>query len=235
MAQPAGGYRIVELRRFPVKAMSGESLTSVELEPRGFRGDRWYAVEDDAGHFASGKNTNRFRRHDAVFDYRAETRPDGTVEVIGRGGSWRVGHDALDDELSRVFGTAVRVTAEAQVSHFDAAPVSIIGTASLQWCAREFGIEADARRLRANVLIETDEPFVEETWAGHRVQAGTAVLRVSRTAERCRMIDIAHDDVTPHDRWLKPLGEHRDLQLAVYAEVLQAGRLDASDRLWPLG
>jgi uncharacterized protein YcbX len=37
--------RVLELRRYPVKAMGGESLQSVRLDARGLEGDRWFAVE----------------------------------------------------------------------------------------------------------------------------------------------------------------------------------------------
>ncbi len=99
---------VVAIRRYPVKSMGGEALDRAEIDDRGLIGDRWFAVEDQDGHFASGKRTRRFRRRDQVFNYRASTEGDGKITVSGNGGSWIVGHAALDDELSRVMGTAVR-------------------------------------------------------------------------------------------------------------------------------
>jgi hypothetical protein len=72
---------VISLRRYPVKSMGGESLGEVELGARGSVGDRWYAVEDDEGSFASGKDTRRFRRRDAVFEYAAHTEPGGRERV----------------------------------------------------------------------------------------------------------------------------------------------------------
>jgi len=63
--------KIVEIRRYPVKAMGGESLNSVEVDPRGLVGDRWFSVVDVEGKLATGKNSRRFRRFDEIFDYRA--------------------------------------------------------------------------------------------------------------------------------------------------------------------
>jgi uncharacterized protein YcbX len=51
-----------EIRRYPVKAMGGESLDSVQVEARGVLGDRRYAVVDGDGKLASGKHSRRFRR-----------------------------------------------------------------------------------------------------------------------------------------------------------------------------
>lgn len=65
------------LRCYPVKSMAGEDLTTAQFGPRGIQGDRWLAVSDDQGHFASGKNTRRFRRRDGVFAFSAVTRNDG--------------------------------------------------------------------------------------------------------------------------------------------------------------
>ena len=92
---------VVSVRRYPVKAMGGESPAVVELDARGVVGDRWYAVLDGDGRFASGKNTRRMRRHDEVFGYRATTDDDGRVRVTGAGGSWTVGDRALDQEIGR--------------------------------------------------------------------------------------------------------------------------------------
>jgi uncharacterized protein len=226
-------YPVVALRRFPVKAMGGEAVDTADLDERGLLGDRWYAVTDDEGHFATGKNSRRFRRHDEIFEYTATTRADGTVEVTGRGGSWTAGHDALDDELSRAFGAGVRVLPEQQVSHYDAAPVSLVGTASLRWCRDELGIDADWRRLRSNILIETDDPFVEDGWVGRPLRVGSTTLLVTETTERCRMIDVAHDGFEPRDRFLKALGERRELMLAVYAEVVEPGTIAVGDEVRP--
>lgn len=225
--------RVTSLRRYPVKSMGGEDLEAVELDRRGLVGDRWLAVQDEQGHFASGKATARFRRRDAVFDYRAATDPHGAVRVIGAGGSWVAGDAALDAELSAAMGAQVQVTAESEVPHQDAGSVSLIGTATLAWCAQHLGVDADPRRLRVNVVFESDEPFVEETWVGRPVRIGAAVLTVARRIERCRTIDVAQDGAAAQQRWLTALAEHRDLRVAVYADVTAPGRISVGDAVWP--
>jgi len=221
---------VVSLRRFPVKSMGGEALTTVRLDPRGLVGDRWFAVEDDEGRFASGKNTRRFRRRDGVFGYRAATR-DGQVTVTSGSGSWTVGDRALDSELSTALASPVRVRPEAQIPHQDAGAVSLVGAATLRWCAQRWGIDADARRLRPNIVFDGGEPFVEESWVGRRVRIGSAVLTVVARVERCRMIDIVQDGVRPGDRWLTLLAAERQLRLAVYADVALPGTVGVGDEL----
>jgi uncharacterized protein YcbX len=220
---------VTALRRYPVKAMGGESLPRATLDARGLTGDRWYAVVDGDGRFATAKDSRRFRRRDEVFAYAATTGAHGTVEVSRDGWTWRVGDPDLDAELSDRFGDPVRVVQEQGTPHYDAAAVSLVGTATLAWCARELGVDADPRRLRVNVLMETDEPFVEESWPGRTLDVGSARLRVEERIERCRTIDLAQDGVPTTARWLKALGGSRDLCVGIYARVDRPGEIAVGD------
>ena len=224
---------VAEIRRYPVKSMGGEALPRVELDARGLVGDRHYAVVDGDGRFAAGKDSRRFRRRDEVFAYAATTASDGTVRVRRGADGWLAGEQALDDELTARFGDPERVLPEQGVSHFDASPVSIVGTATLDWCARELGVDADRRRLRTNLVVETAEPFDEEGWIGRKLEVGQADppvrLAVVDRVERCRTIDLAQDGVTTTTAWLKALGRSRELCVAVYAEVVAPGAVAVGD------
>jgi uncharacterized protein len=125
----------------------------------------------------------------------------------------------------------VRVTPEGDVPHQDGGAVSLVGSATLRWCADRWGIDADPRRLRANVVVDSDEPFVEETWVGRDLHVGSATLRVVERVERCRTIDLAQDGTTPADRWLTVLGRERDVRVAVYADVVSPGLLTVGDAI----
>ncbi|MCU1690150.1 MAG: hypothetical protein JWN20_2078 [Jatrophihabitantaceae bacterium] len=212
--------------------MGGESVEAVDLDRRGIVGDRWFAVQDDDGYYASGKATKRFRRRDAVFDYRATTDAAGAVRVAGTSGSWLAGDPALDAELSTTMGSAVHVVPESDVPHQDAGSVSLIGTATLAWCAQQLGVDADPRRLRVNVVFESDEPFIEDSWVGQSVRIGATVLTVAQRIQRCRTIDVAQDGAAAERRWLAPLGEQRDLRVAIYADVANPGRIAVGDAVW---
>lgn len=222
---------VVQLRRYPVKSMGGEPLDRVALNERGVVGDRWFAVEDTDGRFASGKNTRRFRRRDAVFGYSAASSATGDVTVTGASGAWKVGDPALEDDLSQAMGVSVRVTPEAEVPHQDMGAVSIIGTATLDWCAERWGIDPDPRRLRVNVVFTSTSPFIEEEWAGRTLSVGTAALRLVERAPRCRTIDIPQDGTLAAGQWLKPLAAERDMFLAMYANVASTGVMAVGDTL----
>jgi MOSC domain-containing protein len=212
--------------------MGGESPPVVVVDERGMQGDRWYAVTDREGRLACGKNSRRFRRRDAVFDWAARTVDDGVV-VRGPAGEWPVGDPALDLALSEAMGEEVRVQAEADAAfgHQDGGQVSLVGTASLAWCRDVLRVDADPRRLRVNVVVETDEPFEEESWIGSALLIGAVVLRPVEQVERCRTIDLAQDGVTSTTPWLNALGGSRDVCLGVYADVVTPGRIQVDELL----
>ncbi len=217
------------LRRYPVKSMGGEALTSVTLDHRGIVGDRWYAVSDEDGRLASGKSTSRFRRRDAVFEYAART-DRGRVIVTGPRESWRVGDADLDRELSAAMDATVRVSAEGEAPHQDAGQVSLVGTASLEWCRHHLEVDVDPRRLRPNVVVATSVPFIEETWVDMTLAVGTAELHVVERIERCRMTDLAQDGLSATTPLLAALATERDLRLGVYCSVEKPGRIAVGDR-----
>ncbi len=66
---------IERLWRYPVKSLLGESCPELSLDRRGVIGDRWFAIQNSKGKFASGKNTRRFCKIEGLFDFQA--RYDG--------------------------------------------------------------------------------------------------------------------------------------------------------------
>lgn len=222
--------KIAEIRRYPVKSMGGESLESVDVDARGLVGDRWFAVVDAVGKLGSGKNSRRFRRFDEIFEYNAEMA-DGDTRVVGPSGSWLVGDGQLEHVLSDHVGVEVAVRAEAGTPHQDAGQVSIVGTASLDWCREHLGVDGDRRRIRPNLVVSTTEPFVEEGWGGATIRVGGVELTVVERIERCRMVDIAQEGLAEQPGWLKALGRERDLCLGIYADVAGVGSVTVGDRV----
>ena len=221
---------IAEIRRYPVKSMGGESLESVDLDARGLVGDRWFSVVDQDGKLGSGKHSARFRRFDEIFEYSASMVADD-VRVVGPAGSWRVGDPELERTLSEHLSAAVHVERETGTPFQDAGQVSLVGTASLDWCRERLDVDGDRRRIRPNLVVSTTEPFVEESWGGATIRVGSVVLEMDRRIERCRMVDIAQDGLPAQRGWLKALGRERDLCLGMYADVTSAGRLALGERV----
>ncbi|WP_406831757.1 MOSC domain-containing protein [Pedococcus sp. KACC 23699] len=228
-AGPAG--RVVALRCFPVKAAGGESLAALEVTPSGVAGDREWAVYDQADKLASGKHTRRLRRMDEVFALVASRRGGDTVLVLPDGTEVVAGESGADTALSTHFREPVRLRREDAIPHQDAAPVSVVGTATLAELGRHEGDgrPLDPRHLRTNIVVETQEPYVEESWVGHEVSIGGVRLRVTDRTERCRMVGVAQVDLPPRPGMLKVVSVHHDLRAGVYAEVVAPGRIALGD------
>lgn len=118
-----------------------------------------------------------------------------------------------------------------------AGPVSLVSTSSLAELARRTGQHRDdGARLRATFVVDTGDasPFVEDGWAGRRLQLGEAVLQVNGPLARCAVVDIrpgvgGRDDVGA----LKAMAIDRvrdgEVQLAVDADVVTPGTVRGGD------
>lgn len=124
---------VSQLWRYPVKSFRGEKLEEVSLDSRGVIGDRAFAVRDANGKFGSGKTTRRFRLLRELFDFSAKIDRDAVVVSAPGGGSFRVGDANLDALLSARYGESLAVVPEGAISHFDAGPVHVLTTSSLEW------------------------------------------------------------------------------------------------------
>jgi uncharacterized protein YcbX len=184
---------VAKLWRYPVKSMLGEDCEHIVLDERGVSGDRLFAVRDADGKLGSGKTTRRFRRIDGLFEYCA----------IDHGDVPRV-------TLSR----------ESHVSHFDAAPLHLLTTASLAWLQGGLSeSRVDERRFRPNVLIDIPgETQLEREWLGKTICIGNEVrLQVRNAKERCVMVGMAQADLPDDARVLRKRAQDARSSFGIYA------------------
>ena len=131
-------------------------------------------------------------------------------------------HAAL---VSEFLGQDVRLAAAPRGGVVFAAPVTLVGTASL----RALGDDVEAARFRATFVVETDEPWVEDSWLGTEGQVGGATLRIGGPIPRCAVIDHHPETGVKDSRLLKSLARTRPTNMAgepmfgVYAEVVRGG------------
>lgn len=78
-----------------------------------------------------------------------------------------------------------------QVSLADGFPILIATTASLQALEDEAGMALDMARFRPNLVIETEEPWVEDRWAAIRI--GEVELALPKPCARCSMTTVDPD------------------------------------------
>lgn len=243
----SGSFQVVgsvaTLWRYPVKSMRGERPDSVAVDRRGLIGDRLWAVWDAEGKFGSCKDSRRFRRMDGLLDFVTAYPDDPTDRqacvprlLAPDGARYEVPSPAADAAVRRHLGRQdVRLMTEAGTPHHDAAALHLVSTATLEWHRQALqDVPSDERRLRPNLVVHLPGagPFAEDGWAGRRLRIGSgpqAVLaRWVKPTERCRTLNVAQDDLPYTARGLKSLAG-RGLNLGVYLEVLEGGRMRLGD------
>lgn len=223
---------VAGLWRYPVKSLRGEALQSLRIEARGAEGDRCYAIQDAGGRLGSGKSTRRMQRIDGLLELQA-SGTGGALAVRFPDGSVRGATDpGLDAALSAVLGQPVRLAPEQAMSHFDAAPLHVLSTASLAWLRAllpESGV--DERRFRPNLVLEAAGAApLEHEWIGRRLRVGAAlVLRVIAPTERCRMVTLPQAGLAEEPRILHTIAGRLEACFGVYAEVEAPGEARIGD------
>jgi uncharacterized protein YcbX len=216
---------VAALWRYPVKSMLGEELDASAVGERGLAGDRAYALVDrETGKIVSGKNPGRGA---VMFECRAaflEPPDAGDAEqppalvTLPDGSTVRSDDAHVDDVISRALNSPVSLQAHApekaviddeQIAllsppgtFFDAAPVHVVTTASLDALAAATPAgRFDPRRFRPNILVATEAAgFVDNDWVDTTLQVGADVaLLLVMAVPRCVMTTLAQDDL-PADK-----------------------------------
>lgn len=220
------------LWRYPVKSMLGEPCRSLPFEERGVVGDRLFAVRDEQGRFGSGKNTRRFVKIDGLFKFRAAYDDGVPIITFPDGKAVRGDDDAVHSELAGALGRDVTLAEEQETSHFDAAPIHLVTTASLDWLRERLpGSVVDERRFRPNVVIETEGVgLIEQDWLGRTLRVGReVVLEVMRPTERCPMTGFAQPGIPEDKSVFARIGREAGLNFGVYAKVLAGGEVSRGE------
>ena len=176
------------------------------VDARGLAGDRWYAVVD-----ADGRLAPEGHRAGSVDATRSSPTPRHTARRCRRH-RWRRclvrGRPCpRRGPLGGLRGRGGRRPRGGDPAS-DGGQVSLVGTASLAWCRAELGVDTDPRRLRVNLVVETTEPFEEESWVGSSVSIGSLGLAVAERIERCRTVDLAQDGVATTPRCSRRSARH---------------------------
>lgn len=134
--------------------------------------------------------------------------------------------------MSSWLGRPVRLAAAPRGGVVFGGAVTIVGTASLRDLAERSSrpsLVDEAARFRATLVVETDEPYLEETWLGADLAAGDARLRVGVPVPRCAVIDHHPETGVKDTSLLTVLAGHRPCNRAgepmfgVYAECVRPG------------
>ena len=223
--------RVAGIARYPVKSMAGEPMSSADISWYGVAGDRrWAFVRGGLEH--SGFPWLTMRENPAMGRYVprfiAPGSPDTSATVVMTPSGIEL--DVVDPALAEELGHASRVIRQSR-GVFDAFPLSLISTSTLEALSSIVGFQTDARRFRPNIVIETTDgtPFMEDSLVGAELTIGTMKMRVDKRDKRCVMINVDPDDSSRNPGVLRAVAQERQACLGVYGSVVQPGVIMVGD------
>jgi uncharacterized protein YcbX len=214
--------------------MAGERLDSAELGWHGVEADRRLAFRRLADRGAFPWLTAS--RLPELLLYQPIGRQDTTGEPLPThirtpdGREYALTDEALLKEI------ASRHRADLELMHlkhgiFDEAAVSAIALGTIRSIAREVGHEADVRRFRPNLVIDTNgaQPFEEDRWVGKILEFGSdatgPAISVTMRDLRCVMINLDPDTAEANAQVMKTVIRLNENYAGVYGTVVRTGEL----------
>lgn len=118
-------------------------------------------------------------------------------------------------------------------TYFDAFPINVLTTASLEAMSR-FNPSAvwDVRRFRPNFLVETEKGFeglIEAGWTGRILRVGSVDLKCEIPCARCGMTTHEHSGLPRDSSVLRSIVKDANQSLGMYASVVQSGAVNIGD------
>jgi hypothetical protein len=225
---------ISALFRYPIKSMAGARLDCAKLGWHGIEGDRRLAFRRlaDRGAFP-WLTASRFPE---LLLYEPIGRQDTTGEPLPThirtpdGREYRLNDEALLKEIATRHGADVELL---QLRHgiFDEAAVSAIALGTIRSIARAAGHDADVRRFRPNLVIDTKgaQPFEEDRWVGKILEFGAdgtgPAISVTMRDKRCVMLNLDPDTAEANAEVMKTVIRMNDNHAGVYGTVVRTGEL----------
>ena len=117
-------------------------------------------------------------------------------------------------------------------TYFDCFPIHILTTSSLNTLASlGAGEDADVRRFRPNVLIDTGdaEGLPEVDWNGGKLRMGEVLIELNSTTVRCSMPAHAQRGMASSRAVGRALIDKTKQHLGSYCTVLEAGTVNVGD------
>lgn len=113
--------------------------------------------------------------------------------------------------------------------------VSLVGTGTTRDLSTRVGVAVDSARFRSTFLVDTEAGYIEDSWVGHRLRLGGAVLSVRKVIPRCAVVDSDPQTGRRDVPVLKTLAGYRhrgeDILAGVDAVVVQPGVVRTGDRV----
>jgi uncharacterized protein YcbX len=223
--------RVVELWRYPVKSMAGESLGAVDVSWHGLAGDRRWAFIRE-GHERNGFPWLTIRERADLWRYRPSfvdpDRPDASPTVVRTPSGAEF--DVADPKLAGELGAGTRVIKQKR-GVFDTMPLSLMSTQTVRALSALVGTQLSALRFRPNLVIEAlgATQFPEDAWVGSVLWIGGLRMRVDQRDQRCVMINVDPQTTSKNPDVLRAVTREREACLGVYGSTVEPGRVAVGD------
>lgn len=230
---------VSQINLFPVKSMQGFSVQAAKLWWYGLDGDRKCAFvkSNDSSNFPwlTGRDFADLVRYEAYFV--DETKPAASpigVKTLSRT-DFRLDSPELLRELSQQSGHPIHLM-KLNRGVFDAMPISVISTTTVQTVANALEQPVDARRFRANIVVDVAEPehdYPEAQWLHQTLTIGDgddpAQIQTNYRTQRCAMINIDPDTSARNPEVLKKVGDLWEACAGIYGAVQRLGMIRVGD------
>jgi uncharacterized protein len=226
--------RISALFRYPVKSMAGEKLDSAKIGWHGIEGDRRWALRRlaDRGAFPwlSASRLPELLLYQPIGRQDTTGVPLPTLVRTPDGKEYSLTDEALLKEIAALHGADLELM---QIKHgiFDEAAVSAIALGTIQSIAHEAGVDADIRRFRPNLVIDTKgaQPFEEDHWVGKILEFGAEgtgpAVSITMRDLRCVMLNLDPDTAKANAAVMKTAIRLNENLAGVYGTVVRTGEL----------
>jgi uncharacterized protein YcbX len=226
--------QLAVLRRFPVRALGGETPDEGLVQGSGLAGDRIYDVYDEArGALLRASDAPFLLRYSARFldsmvrgsELSAWVRvrmPDGAEAALTDRG-W------LED-VARRCGHPVSLRARAD-AETDPAPLHVISVQTVRFLEKQYGGPLEPERLRSNALLELPDgrPFQEDQWLGRQLWIGDVLLEIVGGSDNCVLLAIDGPAPERAAGILSAIARARGGKIGVTARALAGNRLRVGD------
>ena len=247
---------VARLSVAPVKGLALEHPDEIELTEQGVREDRRFFLVDDSGRLIDGLLAGRLVQVAAHIDpdgtHLRLTFPEGAVleddvrttepvitRMYGRivlghlvDGPWAVALQQFTGR--RVHLIRTNWPGGTREKH----PATLITDGSLDLLGQHLGGgRVDGRRFRMLIELSGGQAHEEDTWIGHRIELGEALLFVSKQVARCAITTQDPDTGSRDLDTLRTIISYRgrregeNVDFGVYGEVERAGRIRLGDEV----
>ena len=230
---------VTQINIFPVKSMQGISVQEASLWWYGLDGDRKAAfVQSDsqsAFPWLTGREYPDLVRYEPSFvDPTKPATSRIRIKTLS-GMELELDDPELLRELSQQSGHAIHLM-KLNRGVYDCMPISVISQTMVRSVTEELGLPSDARRFRANIVVDVKEPthgFPEELWLNKTLVFGNsesgAQVQTNYRIGRCSMVNIDPDTSQRNPTVLKKVAQLWDSCAGIYGAAQQLGTIRVGD------